>query len=130
MRDIHGKNNYVNPAKNRVEGQRSRRDTNTMKQNIGREQTLERRSPTTSNYDKGPTFEFTQIELKDPLQMYEGRQPSKGAVYNTDRFISESSFNRNGSYYEDNRKTYIKDTLNGNPYINNLVHRAIKKSNS
>jgi len=127
MRDIHGENNYINPAKNEIEGQRSRRDANTMSQNISKEKTLLRRKPTTSNYDKGPTFEFTKVELKDPLQMYEGRQPIKGTSYNTERFVPNSSFNRNESYYEDNRKQYVKDSLDGNPYINNMVHRAIRK---
>ena len=127
MRDIHGENNYINPAKNEIEGQRSRRDANTMSQNISKEKTLLRRNPTTSNYDKGPTFEFTKVELKDPLQMYEGRQPVKGTSYNTERFVPNSSFNRNESYYEDNRKQYVKDSLDGNPYINNMVHRAVRK---
>lgn len=125
MRDIHGKNKYVNPAKNAIEGQRSRRDANTMSQNVSREQTLKGRAPTNSNYDKGPTFQFTKVELKDPVQMYEGRMPIKSTTYTTDRFMPGSAFNRNESYYEDNRKQYVKDTLNGNPYVNNLLHKAV-----
>ena len=127
MRDIHGKNNYINPAKNEVEGQRSRRDANTMSQNVSREKTLVRRNPTQSNYDKGPTFEFTKVELKDPIQMYENRQPIKGATFSTDRFVPGSSLNRNETYYVNDRKQFVKETLNGNPYVNNLLHKAIPK---
>jgi hypothetical protein len=127
MRDIHGKNNYINPAKNEVEGQRSRHDANTMSQNVSREKTLVRRNPTKSNYDKGPTFEFTKVELKDPIQMYENRQPIKGATFSTDRFVPGSSLNRNETYYVNDRKQFVKETLNGNPYVNNLIHKAMPK---
>ena len=96
-----------------------------MSQNVSREQTLKGRTPTNSNYDKGPTFQFTKVELKDPVQMYEGRMPIKSTTYTTDRFMPGSAFNRNESYYEDNRKQYVKDTLNGNPYVNNLLHKAV-----
>ena len=37
--------------------------------NISKEKISERRSPTTSNYEKGATMQFTHVELKDPIQL-------------------------------------------------------------
>ena len=105
------------------EAQRSRRDANNMLVNITKEQISKGRSPTTSNYNRGPTVEFTQFELKNPIMINRSLIPE--LIPNTNRAVPNLQPDRHSKYYVNNRVMSPQSSLEGNPFINNMVHRAV-----
>jgi len=124
MREIHGKNEYLNPAKSQ-DKQRSRQDANNMQVNLAKEKSLERRCPTPCNYNKGPTFDYTTMTLRTPTQI--NREPMPNRSNNELDCRSKPNFTQNGHtlpqtpyrFYE-----YVEENLQNNPYVNNVVHHA------
>ena len=123
MREIQIRNNYINPLRFN-EQQRSRADANNMDVNIIREQISRGREPTLSNYSKGPTFEFTMMEQRDPIQINRDLYQD----IKTDNFCRLSQMATKTSdqlpqtpwrFY-----SYIDENLKGNPYVNNVVHQS------
>ena len=125
FREIHGKTKYFNHGKGH-NGERSRSEVTNMNQNVTKEIIAKGRAPTTSNYSKGPSLGFTRTELKEPLQFT--RMGNSRPVETHSRHLPTVVNNRNPRFYYDNRQNYTKDTLDGNPYINNMTHKAVPNS--
>jgi hypothetical protein len=105
------------------EAQRSRRDANNMLLNVTKEKIEKGRVPTTSNYEKGPTGEFTQFELKNSIRINRALIPE--LIPNTNRVMPNSQLHRNSRYFINHRIMSPKEALEGNPFINNMVHKSV-----
>ena len=123
-REIHSKNNYINPAKGK-EQTRNRRDADNMRVNIIKEKISEGRAPTNSNYERGPTNDFTRYEFKEPLHYQCERSFNRGVEFNHGRVIPNQDYNPNQTFYVNDRiLRHLEENLEGNPYINNLIHKS------
>ena len=103
---------------------RTREDAGNSQINIQREVISKGRTPTTSNFDKGPSLDFTTVTLCDPL-------PNKPRVLSGTIAINEKlpfmvTSTPNGRSVTNTRiNEFTQDNLNDNPYINNIVHKSI-----
>lgn len=77
------KNNFVAPLKGN-EKDRNRADVNNMTVNIIKEQIAEGRYPTNSNFNKGPTFEFTTLRAPEKQQQNRELYPQFNEKYDID----------------------------------------------
>jgi hypothetical protein len=94
--------------------------------NVGREQVeMTGRTPTLSNYDKGPTYDFTMLRMCEKLQIDRDLIPSTIAINEKLPFIMSFSGSPIKTMENPNIDTFTKQNLSGNPYINNVVHKAI-----
>lgn len=120
-------NNYVNPASYH-EKQRSRADANSMLINEAKEAILKGRKPTTSNYNKGPTMQFTNVELCDPIQINRELYPTMygqnvmQCLPTTHTQIGNRQLPNAGWRFNN----HIADVLRTNPFVNNTQHRVIQ----
>ena len=82
------------------------------------------RTPTLSNYDKGPTFDFTMLRMCNKIQVNRASLPSTIAINEKVPFImTQSPMLRN---VENTRiDCHPELVLDQNPYINNLIHKSI-----
>jgi hypothetical protein len=123
LREMQIKKFYVNPLRFNQET-RSRADANNMDVDIMKEQISQGREPTLSSYNKGPTFDFTILEMHDKPQINRDLYPD----------VIQDPFMRLGSvgtrvpdilpqdqwhFY-----SFIDENLRGNPYINNVIHTS------
>jgi hypothetical protein len=93
--------------------------------NVGREQVEKTgRAPTISNYDKGPTYDFTMLSMCEKLQINRDIIPSTIAINEKLPFIMSFSGSPLKTMENPNIDSYVKQNLNRNPYINNVVHKA------
>lgn len=106
-------------------GQRSRRDAFNMSVNISKEQIAKGRAPTNSSYDKGPTFQFTEVQLRDPIHSARELEVIPDYEPSNCKLVPKQSYNGNTTYYVNKRiLSHIEENLAGNPFINNIVHRS------
>jgi len=106
--------------------QRVRDDYLNANINVGREQVeMTGRAPTLSNYDKGPTYDFTMLRMCDKLQINRDIIPSTIAINEKLPFIMSFSGSPLKTIENPNIDSFVKQNLNRNPYINNMVHQAI-----
>jgi hypothetical protein len=125
MRNVHDRTDragFVGPTF--MEKQRSRGDADNMRVNDTKEIIALGREPTTCNYNKGPTIDMTMVQLKEPLVVKRELYPD----------IKEDTTYKFGTYYTQNRAsldqqsyrffTFVDENLQGNPYINNVIHRS------
>ena len=124
LREIQGETKAIGHAHAHEQtAQRSRRDAHNMSVNTSKEKIAAGRAPTNSNYDKGPTFEFTQVELKDPIQI--NRELIPDTIPCNGKIIPRQSYNGNSKFYVNDRiLSHIEDNLDGNPFVNNLLHKS------
>ena len=123
-REITGETNRINPAKSEINAPRNRRDILNSKVNKTREIIAKGRTPTIISYDKGPTNEFTIHRFKCPDQL-EREHTISSLLQTTNRLPIKVSKNRNETLYENNRlDSHIKENLENNPYINNIIHKS------
>lgn len=126
MRNIHDRfnRNQVAAPVDR-EKQRSRGDVDNMRLNTIKEVIAQGRKPTDSNYSKGPTVEFTMMNLKEPLNYNREIYPDiKQTTTEKFGFISTRSKQTlpQQSYHF---YSYVDSNLNDNPLINNVIHQAM-----
>ena len=104
---------------------RTRLDVENAHDNPGKE-SIEKigRTPTLSNYDKGPTFDFTMLRMCNKIQVNRASLPSTIAINEKVPFImTQSPMLRN---VENTRiDCHPELVLDQNPYINNLIHKSI-----
>jgi hypothetical protein len=124
MRDMHNKNRPGIAGSNGKESQTSRADANHMITNIAKEKISKGRAPTNSNYSKGPTMDYTIMNLKDQKQMNRELYPDSKDT--TSGKMSMLHTRIPNSVLEENQRleSYIKETLKGNPLINNLIYKS------
>jgi len=126
QREVTGETNYIGPGRTKVEGQRRRMDANNSQVNVTREVIAKGRAPTLSNYDKGPTTDFTEYSLKDVAQLNREHAPSLLiSAPDTLPFDNANIKYKNEKWFVNDRiDSYVNENLQRNPYINNVVHKA------
>jgi hypothetical protein len=125
MRDIHDKYDRAGViGSNEKEKQRSRGDANNMRVNTTKERVAKGRKPTNCNYNKGPTVNFTMMNLREPLN------------YNRDIYpdIQQTTTDKWGFIATRSKQTlpqqsfrfysHVDENLMGNPLINNVLHQS------
>jgi hypothetical protein len=123
-RDIHGKRTYINPARGNYDGNRSRHDANHMVLNDVRETIAKGRAPVKSNYARGPMMDFTTMTLCDPIQINRTLMPR--AIETNDKLpFVNTQIPMLRSVENDRMDSHIEINLRGNPYVNNVFHKAI-----
>ena len=106
--------------------QRVRDDYLNANINVGREQVeMTGRAPTLSNYEKGPTYDFTMLSMCEKLQINRDVIPSTIAINEKLPFVMSFSGSPLKTMENPNIDSFTKQNLNRNPYINNVVHKAI-----
>ena len=151
IREMTGETNHANPSKSEVSALRNRRDAYNSRTNSTREVIAKGRTPTTSNYSKGPGVvgvlndpecgtryvrtipglhdKFTEFRLREPEQLNREFAPN-GMAPTTDHLLFTVPKNRNERWYVNDRiNTYPNEVLENNPYINNVVHKSKIKYN-
>ncbi len=125
MRTIHDKTDRAGfVSSNERERQRSRGDANNMRVNTAKEKIAEGRAPTLSSYNKGPTIDFTLVQLKEPIQNTRELYPDNQQI-TTDRLGMLYSKNRPALDQQSYRFfSFVEDNLEGNPYVNNVIHQS------
>ncbi len=104
---------------------RTRADYENAQMNVGKEQIeIINRPPTYSNYEKGPTADFTMLRVCDKIQINRAALPA--TITTTDKLPFTMASSSNIRFAENTRiDSHVKLNLEGNPYINNLVHKSV-----
>jgi hypothetical protein len=104
---------------------RTRADYENARMNEGKEQIeMIGRTPTYSNYAKGPTADMMMVRVCDKIQINRAALSSTIAINDKLPFVMSTSSLLNG--IENMRiDSHTKLNLEGNPYINNMVHKAV-----
>jgi len=125
MRNVHdrfNRNQIAAPADR--EKQRSRGDVDNMRLNTIKEVIAQGRKPTDSNYSKGPTVEFTMMNLKEPLnynrEIYPDIQQTTTEKFGFISTRSKQTLPQQSYHFY----TYVDDNLKENPLINNVIHQT------
>lgn len=112
MRSMHHKTPSVGPML-RFEKQASRHDYANAITNVNNECILRERKPTDCNYEKGPTYETTVVELCDPIQFNREMYPD----------ITQRNDRINPTMYTKPANTLPNDELRFNSFANeNIKH--------
>nr|QBK88366.1 MAG: uncharacterized protein LCMiAC01_00300 [Mimivirus LCMiAC01] len=121
----------LNPAIHH-EGQKQRRraDARNSLINISKDMVTVKRDggyPTTSNYDKGPTYEHTMVQLCDPIQVnrdiYGGMYGQRPLQCIPTMYTRQSNILPQHSWRFD---TCVTESLKTNPFINNTQMKAVR----
>lgn len=120
----------LNPAYHVEAGrQRSRGDVANALVNVGAEEILKGRAPTTSNYAKGPTYEHTMVNLCEPIQVNREKYPNM--AWKNPLQCIPTMHTRMG--YSLPQWDHIRfdtcvptDALKHNPYVNNTQHQSVE----
>ena len=125
MRTIHSKLDRSAAGANGVYlAGRTRDDANNSTVNIQREVIAKGRAPTNSKYSKGPTMDYTQVSLCEPIQIRRDLLSSTIAINEKLPFImTQTPTGRSVSNTRINE--FTKSVLNENPFINNIVHKSM-----
>jgi len=132
MRSIHLNGRTCMVSVNTM-NQGSRKHYMNMMINAGKESLNEGRSPTEVGVNKGWSINHTAFQLKKPLDQNNRWIPPKGTdlTYNDDRLEKKYKMSNrvviNNKIFGDKKDT--RNNLQGNPYINNNVHRSITDHN-
>jgi hypothetical protein len=105
---------------------KSRYAEKQMLQNVIKEVISQGRYPTQSNYEKGPSMDYTSVTLKDPIQI---NREVYGTAYNQRPLnipvpkmtTMKNTLPQNGDHLA---KHVMIDSIMNNPYINNTQHKA------
>jgi hypothetical protein len=105
--------------------QRNRGDFNNAQLNESKEVISRGRKPTDSNYTKGPIMDYTNFRMCEPIQINRELYPENKHV-TTDRLpFYENKYKHNLPQQSWRFYDYTPEVLNNNPYINNVIHRAV-----
>jgi hypothetical protein len=126
MRDIHSKLDRSAAGANGVYlATRTRNDAKNMLVNTQKEKISKGRSPTLSGDSRGPTMDFTTMSLCEPIQIKRDLMSSTISINDTLPFILTKSPQNTKLVRNIRINEYVKDSLDGNPYINNIVHKTV-----
>jgi hypothetical protein len=131
MRETTAHTNHYNPA-GKADGngaQRRRYDIENAVTNSAKEEIAKGRAPTLINYNKGPTIQFTEYDFCTNRDIKNERTPNMQNQYNKNgRLRSMETSTKQIKWFEtnDNDAELLEDTLDHNPLINNVVHKAHK----
>jgi hypothetical protein len=125
MRTVHDSYDRAGNSLGYHEKQRSRSEANSMRVNTANEEIAKGRAPTLSNYNKGPTIDFTVVTLNTPLQidreLYPEPTMNLGQVLQGSTTRVKAPLDQQSEHFF----TFVDENLQGNPYINNLLHKAV-----
>jgi hypothetical protein len=128
MREMTGETNWTGPGKYvYADGPRNRRDALNSKVNVTREVVAKGRMPTLVGENRGPTTGFTEYRFRDPEQ---SNYINHAGLLNqtVDKMPFKMENVKNPTWYNNTRLTNVpENNLQKNPYINNMVHKAIIK---
>ena len=126
MREIHSKlGRSAAGASGVYLATRTRDDANNSIVNIQREVIAKGRAPTNSNYNKGPTIDFTAVSLCEPIQIRRDLMSSTIAINDKLPFtLTQTPTGRTVSNTRINE--FTQSALDKNPYINNIVHKSVE----
>jgi len=104
---------------------RTREDYENAIINVGKEQIeIINRPPTYSNYEKGPTADFTMLRVCDKIQINRAALPA--TIQTSDKLPFSMQSSSNLRTVENTRiDSHVKINLEGNPYINNVIHKSV-----
>jgi hypothetical protein len=127
QRDITGETYYVAPANDKINKPRNRIDVYNAQLNTTKEIVSKGRTPTLIGRNKGHTIDFTNFEFENDDNTF-NRSHSPTPINPTfDRLPQKVSKNRNQTWFPNTRiNCYPEEVLDQNPYINNVVHKAVK----
>ena len=126
-KDLVVNNTYIGPT-GYHEKQRGRADVNSMLLNDSKEQILKGRAPTTSNYNKGPTMQFTTVNLCDPIQINRDLYPTmygqnvSQCLPTIHTQIGNHMLPQTGWRIN----SHVADNLRYNPFVNNTQHKVVQ----
>ena len=125
VREETGYTNWKGPWREYVDRQRSRAAAHNAKVNITKEVVAKGRAPTNIKHNVGPTTGFTSYRMRDPEQSDYINHP--GLLNQTpDKMPFKMENVKNPTWWFNNRfTTYPDENLKKNPYINNIVHKAV-----
>ena len=125
MREIHNDGRMGGgDASNRE--QMSRTSYLTMKMNGAKEALNEGRAPTAIGQNKSWTIDLTAFQFKNPIEGNWRSGPESNSMYKNDKLPCENTNIPVGKFYVNKRiLAYTDKTLQGNPLVNNLVHKSI-----
>jgi hypothetical protein len=124
-----GETTHINPAKYIIGKEHNRTGANNSQVNVTREKLAKGRKPTLVNYVRTPNGDLTSYTLKIPTQIEREHAPGK-LIQSADRLSFTQANNKNPTYWKNDRiNTYAEENLKHNPYINNMVHKAVYKNN-
>ena len=118
---------HNNPAGHN-EKQRARGDASNSYVNTTREVVAQGRYPTTSNYEKGPCYQFTMVNLCEPIQV---NRELYGTAYghNVNQCMPTMYTRMGYSLPQTGWRKYTKhigSNLQSNPFVNNTQHKSIE----
>jgi hypothetical protein len=126
MRDIHGKLNRSAAGANGVYlATRTRDDAKNMLVNTQKEKISKGRMPTLSGDSRGPHMDFTTVSLCEPIQINRDLMSSTISINDTLPFTLTKSPQNTKLVRNIRINNYVKDNLDGNPYINNIIHKSV-----
>ncbi len=126
MRDIHDKYDRAGNGRGprEQEKQRSRGDANNMRVNTEKEVVAAGRKPTDSNFSRGPTVDFTMMNLKEPLNINRDIYPDIQQT-TTEKFGFIGTRSKQTLPQQSFRFfTFVDENLAGNPLVNNVLHQS------
>ena len=126
MREMHSKLDRANAGANGVYyATRTRDDAKNSYVNQIRENISKGRAPTTSNYSKGPSMDYTTVSLCEPLQIK--RDLLSSTIQINDKLPFIVSNVPDGRTVRNTRMNeFTKYNLDENPFINNIVHKSVQ----
>ena len=126
QREITGETNYVSPANDKNIKPRNRRDAYNAQLNVIKELSQIGRTPTLVGRNKGHTIDFTNFEFKNDDDELSREFAPIQPIPLSGRSVINFAKNRNETWFPNTRiNCYPSDVLEGNPYVNNQVHKAV-----
>jgi hypothetical protein len=127
MRETTAKRDYMGPKISDVKQTMSRLDSENMVLNDSKEVISKGRKPNKVSFNAGPTLNFTEFYFKEPLRENAREFAPNGIQSRIDHLEMDEERQPNIKWYINKRtmNTPIKDSLEGNPYVNNLVYKAV-----
>lgn len=110
--------------------QRRRADIETALFNIAKEESFVRPLPTNSGPTVGPTVAYTNYKVSKPQLDFGNRELPLPPIHTIDRF--DDVLTRLGNTFPDTSdhfNTFVEENLQHNPFVNNVVHKSVPKSN-
>ena len=126
MKDIHIKMDRSAAGANGVYlATRTRDDAKNMLVNTQKEKISKGRMPTLSGDSRGPVMDFTTMSLCEPIQIKRDLMSSTISINDTLPFVLTKSPQNTKLVRNIRINNYVKESLDGNPFINNIVHKSI-----
>ena len=122
MREIHVNNKYIGTAKYVVDQLRARDDVKNAQTNATKEIISKGRTPTLSNYSRGPTMDYTTVQLCDPILIENREQYPDSSQLTTHKLPFLMKLYNPLPLQNKYINEHIDESLQGNPFINNMVH--------